>query len=382
MENIRKAELYQRGIPLLAFLPILALLTGGAAPSLASSDGWEIASPVAVGLDSALIQELIQRIRAGDFQNIHNLLIARNGKLAVEEYFKGADQRRGEPLGTVEFNSSTLHDLRSVTKSVVSALFGIALASDPSRCIDDSVLSYFPEYKDLPTPDRVAIRLRHLLSMTAGWEWNEALSYQNPLNSEIQMDAAPDRYRFILERPVVAKPGQLFTYSGGCTALLAVTIERWTKMPLDRYAEQTLFKPLGISEYEWLKDTHGTPFAASGLRLRPRDLAKFASLYLNQGRWNGVQVVPETWVDASLTPRTTVEGNLRYGYQWWLLSSSPGSDKPIIWAAAFGNGGQRAWIVPSANLVVVLTAGLYDAPDHGAVDRDMFVKYVLPAVER
>ena len=165
---------------MLAFLPMLALLTDKAAGSATSSDGWEMASPASVGLDPNLLQSLIQKIRAGEFQNIHSLLIARSGKLAVEEYFKGADEPRGEPLGTVEFSASHLHDLRSVTKSVVSALFGIALASDPSRNIDDPILSY--KYNDLRTPDRLAIRLRDLLSMTAGWEWNEDLSYRDPLN--------------------------------------------------------------------------------------------------------------------------------------------------------------------------------------------------------
>jgi CubicO group peptidase (beta-lactamase class C family) len=190
-----------------------------------------------------LLQTLVQKIREGEFENIHSLLVIRGGKLVVEEYFWGEDERRGEPLGIVSFGPSKLHDLRSVTKSMTSALFGIALGNKPNRSIDDSVLSYFPEYKDLQTPDRLAIRLRDLLSMTAGWEWNEDLPYRDPLNSETQMDAAADRYRFILERPIVAKPGQQFTYNGGCTALLAAVIERWTKMPLDKYAEQTLFKP-------------------------------------------------------------------------------------------------------------------------------------------
>jgi CubicO group peptidase (beta-lactamase class C family) len=376
MDNNHKAKLYKQGIPMLAFLPLLALIAGQAAASASSSDGWEVASPESVGLDSALLNTLIQKIRAGEFQNIHALLIVRNGKLAVEEYFNGPDERRGEPLGTVQFNSSKLHDLRSVTKSVVSALFGIALTKDPKRNIDDPVLSYFPEYEDLETPDRQAIRLRDLLSMMAGWEWNEDLSYLDPLNSEIQMDAAPDRYRFVLERPIVAKPGQQFKYNGGCTSLLAALIERWTKLPLDKYAEQVLFRPLGISEYEWLKDSDGRPIAASGLRLRPRDLAKFASLYLHKGRWRDAQVIPETWVDASLAPHITVEDQLQYGYQWWLWS---GSEKAFAWAAAFGNGGQRAWVVPSADLVVVVTAGLYNLPDSSAVLRKLFANYILPA---
>ena len=152
-------------------------------------------------------------------------------------------------------------------------------------------------------------------------------------------------------------------------------------MPLDKYAEQMLFKPLGISEYEWLKDSSGTPIAASGLRLRPRDLAKFASLYVNKGCWHGTQIIPEAWIDASLTPHITVEGNLQYGYQWW-LGNAQGDNKPIIWAAAFGNGGQRAWVVPAKDLVVVVAAGLYNAPNGSTIVRDMFKNYILAAVGR
>jgi CubicO group peptidase (beta-lactamase class C family) len=110
-------------------------------------------------------------------------------------------------------------------------------------------------------------------------------------------------------------------------------------------------------------------------------LAKFASLCLNKGRWHESQVIPEDWIDASLTPHIQVDGNLQYGYQWWLWSNSQGSDKPITWAGAFGNGGQRAWVVPSAELVVIVTTGLYDAPEADTVVREMFTRYVLPAVE-
>lgn len=133
MEKIPKTDLYQRGIPLLAFLPMLAFLSGGTAAGAESFDEWE--------LDPVLLHTMVQKIRAGEFENIHSLLIVRSGKLVIEEYFKGADERRGEPLGTIEFNASTLHDIRSITKSVTSALFGIALTGDPNRSIDDSVLS-------------------------------------------------------------------------------------------------------------------------------------------------------------------------------------------------------------------------------------------------
>ena len=363
----------------LLFLGILILLSGLCAPAV-ESDEWQTVTPGTVGLDQNTLETLVGKIRHGEFGNIHSLLIARNGKLAVEEYFQGSDEHRGESIGNVNFSAADLHDLRSVTKSVVSALFGVALASDAKKSIDDPILSYFPEYKDLQTPDRLAIRLRDLLSMAAGWDWNEGLSYKDPHNSETRMDAAPDRYRFILEQPIVAKPGQMFTYNGGCTALVAAVIARWTKMPIDQYAEQVLFRPLHISQYEWMKDASGTPFAASGLRLRPRDLLKFGQLYLNKGKWNGAQIIPETWVEESLTPHVSVVGDLKYGYQWWLLTDSKATDQQIVWGAALGNGGQRIWLIPSANLVAVVTAGLYNDPNTRDILRRLLNDCILAAI--
>jgi CubicO group peptidase (beta-lactamase class C family) len=365
----------------LLFLGVLSLSTWTGLAT-AEADEWQTVSPGIAGLDQNKLETLVLKIRHGDFGNIHSLLIARNGKLAVEEYFQGSDERRGEPVGNVSFSAADLHDLRSVTKSVVSALFGMALASDPTRSIDDPVLSYFPQYKDLQTPDRFAIRLRDVLSMAAGWEWNEELSYRDPRNSETQMDAAPDRYRFILERPIVAKPGEKFTYNGGCTALLAAVIARWVKMPIDQYAEQVLFKPLRISQYEWIKDATRTPIAASGLRLRPRDILKFGQVYLDKGKWEGTQIIPESWVEASLTPHIAVEGDQKYGYQWWLYSDSKTPSQPAAWAAAYGNGGQRIWLVPSANLVAVVTAGLYNDPNAGAILRTLLNDYILASVHQ
>jgi CubicO group peptidase (beta-lactamase class C family) len=151
-------------------------------------------------------------------------------------------------------------------------------------------------------------------------------------------------------------------------------------MPIDQYAEQVLFRPLQISQYEWIKDATGTPIAASGLRLRPRDLLKFGQLYLDKGKWNGAQIVPESWVEGSLTPHVTVGGDQKYGYQWWLLADSKAPNQSIVWGAAYGNGGQRIWLVPPANVVVVLTAGLYNNPNTRQIPPRILNDYILTAV--
>ena len=302
----------------------------------------------------------------------------------IEEYFQGEDERRGQPLGNVRFDAATLHDLRSVSKSVTSALFGIAMASGAIRDLDAPVLSYFPEYQDLQTPERLRIRLRDVLSMTSGLEWDEdSKPYGDPLNSETAMDAASDRYRFVLSRPIAAAPGEKFRYSGGNTLLLARVIERATKQPLNAYAQQVLFRPLGIERYEWITYPDGTPIAASGLRLPPRDMAKFGLLYMQHGKWRGAQVVPEAWVTASTSPQAKISdrpfGFQNYGYQWWLGTARDAAHTP--WIMAVGYGGQRIMLIPSRDLVLVMTSGMYRNRAQTDITFEVLLDGVLPAVK-
>ena len=175
---------------------------------------------------------------------------------------------------------------------MISALVGIAVDSGAIRSLDAPLLDYFPEYADLQVPERRQITLRHALTMSAGFDWNEDVSYRDPKNDETAMDRSADPLRYVLSRPIVAPPGTLWRYNGGTTQLLGAIVQRATKQPLADYARAVLFEPLGITDVEWLGRLAGLPSAASGLRLRPRDLAKFGSLYLHGGQWNGHQVVP------------------------------------------------------------------------------------------
>jgi CubicO group peptidase (beta-lactamase class C family) len=360
------------------------LLAFAGSAQVAARDELPKASAESVGIDAAAIAKLTEDIRAGKYSNIHSLLVLRSGKLVAEAYFQGDDERRGRPLGTVRFDADTLHDLRSVSKSVTSALFGIAMASGAIRDLDAPVLSYFPEYKDLQTPERLRIRLRDVLSMTSGLEWDEgSRPYGDPLNSETAMDAADDRYRFILSRPIVASPGERFRYSGGDTMLLAAVIQRATKQRLSKYAEQVLFRPLGIERHEWIAYSDGTEIAASGLRLLPRDMAKFGLLYLQGGRWRGTQVVPESWVKTSTSVQAKVSdrpfGFQSYGYQWYLGSARDDAHTP--WIMAVGYGGQRIMLVPSRDLVMVMTAGMYRNRAQTDITFEILLDGVLPAVK-
>ncbi|WP_394830190.1 beta-lactamase family protein [Pendulispora rubella] len=329
------------------------------------------------------LSSLEQRTRAGEFPNVHSVLVMQHGQTLAEWYFTGNDEERGRPLGTVNFNATTLHDVRSVSKSVVSLLFGIAVSEGAIKSLDAPVLDYFPEYTDLRTADRMKIRVRDVLSMTSGLAWDEdTLPYTDPRNSEIAMDLAPDRYRYVLEQAIVTPPGEQFRYSGGDVAVAAEILKRATKTPMEVYAQQKLWEPLGVTQQVWLKDDRGVPYAASGLRLTPRDMAKIGQMMLNGGRWNDHQVVPAAWATDAVATHAQVEADpkcgQRYGYFWWL---SPGCTvtPTTPWFLASGNGGQRIWVIPSRDLVVVMTAGNYNVPGHGKA-ASAFLSGVLAAI--
>ena len=309
--------------------------------------------------------DLEQEIRTGKIGNVHGVMALHHGQTVAEWYFTGQDERRGEPLGSVAFGPDQPHDVRSVTKSVVGILFGIAVRDGAIGALDAPVLDYFPEHADLRTPERLKIRLRDILSMSSGLAWDErTYPYTDPRNSEIAMDLAPDRYRYILSRPLSAAPGTHFTYSGGDVALAAAVITRATHKPLEVYAEEKLFAPLGIHA-EWLKDSAGIPYAASGLRMRPRDMGALGQLVLQNGQWRGRTIVPEGWVGTMTEQHAEAHPGqpcgTQYGYLWWLGKiCAPDGGRPFF--LAVGNGGQTIWIVPSLDLVIVTTLGLYNEP--------------------
>jgi CubicO group peptidase (beta-lactamase class C family) len=334
-------------------------------------------------LDGAALTSLEQRLSSGAFGNVHSVLVVQDSRTIVERYFAGPDERRGTPLSSVTFNADTLHDLRSVTKSVVSLLFGIAQSEGLIAGLDTPILDYFPEYPELRTAERSQIRLSDALSMTSGLHWDErTFPYTDRRNSETAMDFAADRYRYIISQPEDASPGTRFNYSGGDVALVAAIIARAAKMPIETYAEQKLFGPLGITSFEWLKDRTGIAYAASGLRLRPRDMAKIGQLLLQRGRWETRQVVPENWVQTATTAHANVQGDARcgvqYGYFWWLGTICSGGGRTSV-VFATGNGGQNIWIVPSLNLVVVSTMGFYNGPEGDRVANQIILAVVAAA---
>jgi CubicO group peptidase (beta-lactamase class C family) len=348
---------------------------------MALADGWSIATQAEVGLDPARLCELDAFIAQWPEANIHAVVVVRNGKLAMERYFKGADERFGDKLGKVKFGPEVKHDVRSISKSATSLLVGIALAEGKFPALDSSVFDAFPEYADLRTPEKARITFRDLLTMSAGLLWDENRPYSDPLNNEEGMINAADPFRYILSQPVAYPPGTVYAYSGGGTSLLGETLVKSTGQSLRDYARDKLFTPLDITDFEWLDAGRSRRLGAFGsLRLRPRDAAKLGRLLLTDGQWNGRQVLPAGWAVESIKPRINGEGLFFYGYQWW-LGRSFRNGAEFTWAAGVGLGGQRLYVVPALDLVVMVNAGHYDGPLQGVIPLGIFTRVVLPAVK-
>jgi CubicO group peptidase (beta-lactamase class C family) len=338
------------------------------------------------GFAADVAQHLDQAIAEKRVWNIHGLVVLQNDQLVIERYFEGQDRARGiGDLGSVKFTSQTLHDLRSCSKSIVSLLYGIALRQGKVPAPEASLFSMFPEYADLAEKDgRSRLTIHHALSMTMGTDWDEtSFPYTDPRNSETAMDNASDRYRYILERAVVDKPGAHWTYCGGATALLARMITKGSGKSLHEFARENLFDPLGMGATEWATGADGEPYAASGARMSVRDLARIGTLMLRGSEFDGRGIVPSDWIVRCTTPIISTDELRRFGYQWFLLDVAFGKSKgwapgrlERMWMAQ-GEGGQRLFIIPALQLVVALTSGNYGADDQSTPPTRVLREVVL-----
>ncbi len=344
----------------------------------AETGGWERVSLAQAGLDPEMGDWLRAGLDKGEFAGLHGLLIARRGKLALEHYFDGADQNWGKPLASPHHDASLLHDMRSVTKSIIGLLYGIALSEERVPKTVAKVAASFPDHAHLMDERlRRHLTIGHVLSMRMGIAWDEDLPYSDPLNGEMQMEASNDRIGFILSQPMVEAPGHTWRYAGGATALLGEIITRGTGMAIDDYARQKLFAPLGIDDFAWVNGSDGRPSVSSGLRLKPRDMLLIGQMVLERGSYAGRRVVPPGWLSTAFKPRGYVESGLRYGYHWW-IGQLAATAKP--WMAAYGNGGQRLIVIPSLDMAVAILAGNYNASDQWKMPLKVMTKVVMPGV--
>ena len=291
--------------------------------------------------DSTAFFSLIERIIKQKFGRLESLLILKDKKLVLEEYFYGYDRTQ-------------LHEINSCTKSIVSLLLGIALERNGKIDVDKSVFDYFPKYDSLRTEENGQIKLKHLLTMTAGFQ--EADDSENSNNGDPIHD--------ILTLPIETKPGKKFKYSDECTNLLGGIIHTLENEQADEFAKEVLFSKLGISEFAWEKENGVLP-CDRGLDLYPRDMCKIGLLVSNNGKWKDEQIVPAEWIKASTKPYVAESEFFDYGYQWWYRSkqNKPWWKNPVRGGKtehdmflALGYAGQYIMVIRDLNMVIVTTA--------------------------
>jgi CubicO group peptidase (beta-lactamase class C family) len=352
-------------------VPLLVLLCTPAChvePVSWPTAGWLTAIPAHQGLNQAALEELDQEFARGDHGYVDAFLLVRHGYLVHERYYEhdydslfssAPTQTRGpynyyDPAWHPFYQGGSLHTMQSISKSVTSALIGIAIDRGEITDVDTNVLAYFDGYQNLDDPRRRNWTLRHLLTMTAGIRWEEdALPYTDPANSAAAMEASSDWVQFVLDQPMADDPGTTFVYNSGATQLLSQVLWKATGAHADEYAAEHFFKPLGISQFYWKRTTSGYPDTEGGLYLEARDLAKIGYLYLQRGMWEGNRILPEAWVAVSTTVQMSTGSEPRgldYGYQWW-VERAPG--QPAY--AALGYGGQRLIVIPELDLIAVFT---------------------------
>ena len=331
-----------------------------------TSDGWETAALVEEGVEPKKIDEMMHEIIRRNSRNIHSIVLIKNGRLILEEYFYGYDR-------------DTKHFLASVSKSVTSLIVGIVIDKNFATGVETKAYEFFPSYKGTKWIDqKYPISLKHMLTMSAGLDW-DAISYSrtDPRQTTHQMYDSSDPVKFVLERNAIDTPGEKFNYNSGLTILLGEAVRNTSGMYIDEFSGKFLFSPLGISDYHWDKFPDGTIQTDGGLHLRPRDMAKIGYMMLKKGSWQGQQIISREWVEEST--KTHINGlGLGYGYQWW-RGKTRINNQTINVLYASGHGGQKIFIIPQLDLVAVFTSKVFNPKGHSGPEH-FLIKYIIPAM--
>jgi len=334
----------------------------------------EKALPQDVGIMPELIERLVSDIEADKLQNIEGLLIIKDDKLILEKYYG-------------EYSRDELHYSASVSKSFASVLLGIAIdlgffEGDIASVLNRNVSDLFPEYEGIIVLDSLKkeLKLKHILSMTAGFEWDEhSHPYSDGRNDCNRINNSSDPMKFLFERRLTSEPGTEFYYNGGLSLSISWLIERYTGMRVDKFAEKYLFNALGITEYRWEKVAGGLIDTDGGLHLKPIDQAKLGYLFLNGGVWHDRQVVSEEWVQKSTQIHYHNADMPDYGYQWWGGRFHAMNETYDTYFAS-GHGGQIILVLPVHDLVLVLTQQVFSNP-YGELNLlAVLSDYLIPAL--
>lgn len=304
-----------------------------------TDDGWVVGSAEDVGVSSRALEELVEAVAEGEAGILHSLLLVRDGRLILEEYFHG-------------YGPEDLHHLASVTKSVSSLLVGLAVGDGAIEGVDAPVAGFFPEFRDALGTGWQRLTLEHLLTMSMALDWS-------PEDADNLHGTGPEFFRRVLSRTVSGSPGEDWAYVSANVNLIAGILHAATGLHAEPFAERTLFRPLGIKTWNWdgLR-TNGFNLMDGSLRLLPRDMARIGQLVLNGGEWAGRQIVEEDWIRTSTSPHLRAgNGPEGYGYLWWTTEQTgpAGETVPVVFANGWGS--QFISVFPTLDLVVVTTGG-------------------------
>jgi CubicO group peptidase (beta-lactamase class C family) len=317
---------------LLVLFLSLGLCAADEVPSGPSAT-WKTADPESQGLDSTVLAEALDYVRTKSIP-VHSFLIVRNGVVVLDAYF-------------YPYTGREVHDVASVTKSFTSAAIGIAIQQGYIQSVDQKVLSLLPLTSATADPRRQNLSVRHLLTMTSGFDCDT----EGGEKALAAMRYSADWAVFALALPMRAEPGSHYAYCSCNNHLLSSILTAATGKSLLEFAQKNLFRPIGITEVIWPADPNGRTHGWGDLHLHPRDMARLGLLYLNQGRWADAQIVPADWVRESSKASVTVRDGVGYGYSWWINTARP----PIF--EAVGRGGQRIAVLPKEHMVVAFTGG-------------------------
>ncbi len=346
-------------------------------------DGLPVAHISTKDINESMIMEMASAMHCGELDHqLNSILISINGELVFEKYFPGFISASNRQI--VNYDKDRVHVLASVQKSVQSTLMGIAIDQGYLILENSKLSDFYPEYTNIDWEETFTfdgnvyskedITLEALLTMSAGFEWDEgSFHYGHPNNTLTIMNEADDPFGHLFNLPLATPPGESFKYNTGLSNLIMDIIERSTGESIQDFAAAHFFEPLGIDNYYW----------DLGLSLRPRDMLKFGQLYLNGGSWNEQQIVSEDWISESLVKRFDLGINQRitgYGYQWWWNGFNV-EDQFLEAYAALGYGGQQILLFPEFDAVVVITASEYPAV-HGntRTPYKWLSDYIVPAL--
>jgi CubicO group peptidase (beta-lactamase class C family) len=287
------------------------------------------------------------------FKNVESFIVFNRGNILIEKYYQ-------------QVRKDSLHHLQSQTKSIVSLLTGIAIDQGIIKNENEPAARYFPQYFSNKDSLKFQVTIKDLVTMSAGFEWEEMIPFDDPKNDNGRMYRSGHWLEYALSQPMAAKPFARFTNNSGCPMIVAGILEKATRMPLDKFAEKNLFKPLGIESFRWLKDSTGFCHAGGGLYLKPMDMFKIGVMILNEGIYHGNRIVSRDWIKRSLQPYFITEfSNKNYGYFWWIKEMPINKDTTTTVYSAEGAGGQSLFIIPEYDLVISFTEHNYTTPQVG-----------------